>query len=137
MSDKHGKWVSNAVGEPNIGTVFCRSLGHGVYETPQQALERHLKWRSQFVVGEPRAITTGSSCESTSKRAVRWCAAGAISRCSGVDDGDWSNTDAVSPINLLWLYLGGNKPIGDWNDDPSRTQAEVVAALRAAAEKAP
>lgn len=65
-----------------------------------------------------------SDCE-----AVCWCMAGAIV--------------AVSPLSILrWDALGavkdviGEDYIPDWNDDDTRTQAEVVAALRAASQKA-
>ena len=61
-----------------------------------------------------------------------WCAMGAINHVGGF----------LSDINeasiALARSLGFQFPnsIPDWNDDPYRTQSEVVAALRAAADKA-
>lgn len=58
--------------------------------------------------------------------AVCWCVLGATEKV------DPDNSAAAD--EYLSRYLG--RTVGDWNDAPERTQAEVVAALRAAAEKA-
>ena len=61
------------------------------------------------------------------------CVFGAISQCTpSSSDGE------VWAMNALADYLGlrATGSVIVWNDDPSRTQAEVVSALRAAAIKA-
>lgn len=60
-------------------------------------------------------------------KAVCWCLFGAISRVAGVRT--WLETDAFEAVRQV---------VGDafipWNDAPDRKQAEVVAALRKAAD---
>ena len=60
--------------------------------------------------------------------AVCWCTLGALDRVTGGDIGLWSPA-----LNALKSYLGSPN-IDGWNDAPERTQAEVVQALRAAAQ---
>lgn len=58
------------------------------------------------------------------------CVAGAVNEVC-----DWSFDGAVPAFRLLEAHVGVSD-IARWNDAPERTQAEVVAALRAASEKA-
>lgn len=60
---------------------------------------------------------------------VCYCALGATSYAAGDNSAADSAADA-----LLRDIVGGD--IDEWNDAPGRTQAEVVAALRSAAEAA-
>jgi hypothetical protein len=63
----------------------------------------------------------------------RRCVDGAICATSTMlPTTHWTDRAAARSALLLWL---GERHI-DWNDAPGRTQAEVVAALRAAAERA-
>jgi len=66
--------------------------------------------------------------------AARWCAAGAMRKVAFADPGTLSNAYWLG-MRQLSAAIGG-KRITAWNDDPSRTQSEVVATLRAAAVKA-
>lgn len=64
--------------------------------------------------------------------ATCWCAAGAITVTAGggfFGEGAWKARSAL-------LEALGAGIIPNWNDAPDRTQAEVVAKLREAAEKA-
>jgi hypothetical protein len=61
--------------------------------------------------------------------AVCWCALGAIRRVVGPSG---HVTDAWDALRASAHVVS----IVDWNDAPSRTQAEVVAAFREAAAKA-
>ena len=65
---------------------------------------------------------------------VCWCALGAIAASAKVDPNHWRAWDGVAgrASNALETYV--RESVGDWNDAPERTQAEVVAALRAAAD---
>lgn len=66
--------------------------------------------------------------DSKDAAAVSWGALGAIERVTP----DHIRRSALLAIKSLL----GVRHLSRWNDDPKRTQAEVVAALRAAAEKA-
>lgn len=74
------------------------------------------------------ARTANGSDDAAIGEDVCWCAYGAIRRASEfVND---LSDECVEKVRQL---------VGDvitWNDAPERTQAEVVAALRAAAQKA-
>lgn len=63
-----------------------------------------------------------------------FCAVGAIGRAAGfrrIDEAEnWVEANAADLLGMGWFGLE------DWNDRPDRTQAEVVAKLREAAEKA-
>lgn len=63
---------------------------------------------------------------------VCFCTIGAINHVRGADLGSsvWGVTRRP-----LWDVIG-ERNIADWNDEPGRTQAEVVAALRDAATRA-
>lgn len=62
-------------------------------------------------------------------KAVCWCALGSI----------FAEGGRASAATVLGQYLRGHGVIlsaQEWNDDPSRTQAEVASLLRKAAEEA-
>lgn len=49
MKTRQGlRWVSNDVARPDINSVIPKGS-----ESPQEALASHLKWRAQFIIGEP------------------------------------------------------------------------------------
>lgn len=64
-----------------------------------------------------------------------WCALGAITLEYGDDFPDAGHPECSSAGQMLVAEIGG-RSVAQWNDAPGRTQAEVVAALRAAAERA-
>jgi len=55
-----------------------------------------------------------------------WCALGAIMRV-----GNFASD--INAPSIVLRRLIGEEFVADWNDDPERTQAEVVAKLREAA----
>lgn len=67
---------------------------------------------------------------------VCFCAYGAISYARGIIDCNQDDTMAIEPF--LGAAIGDMTPfaLSTWNDAPERTQAEVVAALRQAADLA-
>jgi hypothetical protein len=70
----------------------------------------------------------GASVVSTDPLAVCWCASGAISKVTGS-----ISSEAVFVVReALRKHLPDF--IARWNDDPARTQPEVVAMLREAAK---
>lgn len=73
----------------------------------------------------------GREVSTTGRAAVCWCAEGALGRAAhGCEDHDFYAAKNALLRALPSLVLS----IPEWNDAPGRTQAEVVAALRAAAE---
>ena len=70
----------------------------------------------------------GNGCDWSSEEAVVWCVSGAIRAAAG-PGGPYKLALAV-----LRQEIGPR--VAAWNDDPDRTQAEVVATLRAAARRA-
>jgi len=66
--------------------------------------------------------------------AVCYCAIGAIMTAAG-ERPDRVGQDDMGALEVFACFVG-EESIHIWNDNPERTQAEVVAALRAAAEKA-
>ena len=70
----------------------------------------------------------GKSVRASSSKACSWCILGSITRAQAAShSSQWGKTIAAVTVVL------GNRSIAEWNDAPERTQAEVVAALRAAA----
>jgi len=65
-----------------------------------------------------------------SPKATCWCVMGALLKASS--DGD---DEALDQAGELLTAIVPADSIVEWNDAPSRTQAEVVAALRAAADQ--
>jgi hypothetical protein len=47
------KWISNEPKKVTDFNVICN-----IGEKPSEARARHLKWRSQFIVGRPKATDT-------------------------------------------------------------------------------
>lgn len=94
--------------------------------------------RAADILDQPNAWTQDSLAKdsegaylntATSPNACQWCALGAMLKAS-------NNTDINAAANKLKQVIGMGDPfysISSWNDDPARTQAEVVAALREAA----
>lgn len=73
----------------------------------------------------------GNHVRSTGRAAVCWCAEGAIQKAAFGGDGYAYH---FAKGALLRALPKRALSIPDWNDAPGRTQAEVVAALKAAAE---
>jgi hypothetical protein len=76
--------------------------------------------------GHDAETSDGESVELRSVRATCFCAAAAIERKCG--------DSYYAGLKLLEQVVGGG--VVTWNDAPERTQAEVVAAVRKAAELA-
>lgn len=72
----------------------------------------------------------GQKEEYGADEAVCWCLAGAVGKVKSRDKG-WG-----VPVESYVLRAIGEKSAAMWNDAPERTQAEVVAKLREAAELA-
>ena len=77
---------------------------------------------------------SGARVEWNSNRAARWCASGAILHCSP-DTAAMILTNTLSRARCALVSVVGES-IAAWNDAPGRTQGEVVAALRLAADRA-
>jgi hypothetical protein len=73
-------------------------------------------------------------CDRWSANPVCFCALGAIAQAAGMEspDGVWI-TPAARALEAL---ISPDLSVAGWNDAPERTQAEVVAALRKAADLA-
>ena len=75
-------------------------------------------------------------------RAVSWCVVGAIYKETFDDDGvmiaqpGTVRAEALLALSKHIKGTGYSYGLGTWNDDPSRTRKQVVAALREAAELA-
>lgn len=73
--------------------------------------------------------------ETAANDPVCWCALGALAEASNVDPMETYAFSMSAPKVFGYLFLrefvGGD--VAKWNDDPNRTQAEVVATLREAA----
>lgn len=69
----------------------------------------------------------GQPVRSRSENAVCWCAGGAIERVSADHSLIYQTWDALERV------VGG--PFTAWNDEPGRTQDDVVSALREAARR--
>lgn len=74
----------------------------------------------------------GTPCAMGDLAATRYCIAGIIDRIAGHRD----IHTYVRAMNLVHRMIGGCD-VAEWNDHPARTQAEVVAMLRRAAEQQP
>jgi hypothetical protein len=84
--------------------------------------------RGSFALDE-----TGDCVCSSSSVAVAWCVRGAIHRNAPT----FALCDAAIDSFQQHLDSAGLGHAMEWNDQSGRTQAEVVAALRAAAEAQP
>jgi len=85
----------------------------------------------RWTTGAFARTVKGRVIGSSEAPATCWCAVGAVYR-SAYPHGSYR---VYRALELLSDTVGCYH-IGGWNDAPERTQAEVVAALRAAAEKA-
>jgi hypothetical protein len=84
-------------------------------------LEKPGAWTQQDYAFDP----DGVAVDARNERASCFCALGAIRHAGGYPD------DVNPAASVLGQFVGDL--VCDWNDAPGRTQAEVVAALRAAA----
>ena len=74
----------------------------------------------------------GYSTHPLADKAVSWCPIGAITRVAEESDvQDYHEAQA----RLTTTVQRRHQNISHWNDDPNRTQSEVVAMLRRAAEE--
>lgn len=88
--------------------------------------------KGAWIQSQYAADLDGLKCEPTSDRAACFCLVGAVSRISGIDPG---NVEAGPLAAAIKPYAEAAYKYGlaHWNDSEYRTQAQVVAALRAAA----
>ena len=77
--------------------------------------------------GADARTTKGNPCLPASRRAVCWCALGAIDHAC---DNYWIRQNATHALTLVTDY-----DVPRWNDNPKRKQGGVVQALRRAAKK--
>ncbi|GGB14780.1 hypothetical protein GCM10011380_00230 [Sphingomonas metalli] len=91
--------------------------------TPEGAWTQDTVYRDRY--GNPAGDTRGP--------AVCWCAVGAI--CE-VNIGYAMKACEAAEVGLPVTAPGALRPLSAWNDDRARTQAEVIAKLREAAQLA-
>ena len=94
-------------------------------DTPKQRPSDYV--RKGWCQGSIARDAQGKSCLETSPDAVQWCLYGAVSAAYPYD------IQKRGEI-LDKLPLPTNVPLGRWNDDPKRTQAEVIALLTSIGE---
>lgn len=82
-----------------------------------------------WITGSLAHDEAGDSIMPENERAICWCMRGAIERVVGGD------LDEDSPLWAAVMRATSGHP-ESWNDTDGRTQAEVVAALRKAADLA-
>lgn len=87
-------------------------------------IEQPGKWTQ----GEYAKDGRGRGCYGFDEQAQCFCLLGAIQKVTGEED--------TYELRKHVRRVVGNRAINNWNDASGRTQAEVVAALRQAAEKA-
>lgn len=73
----------------------------------------------------------GCAVSHTAATAVAWCLDGALTRASRPTSRNWilSYWPARAAVKA---FLAGQNRLAGWNDDPERTQADVLALLDAA-----
>jgi len=76
----------------------------------------------------------GEAVDWYDERAQRFCLLSAIRRAVGGQDWDAKRHEEFHGLRVIVLKAIGVEGAASWNDDPKRTQAEVVDALRKAAE---
>jgi hypothetical protein len=81
---------------------------------------------SKWTRGTQARDRRGMPCDPRSKRAVQFCLVGAIFRVYR----GWEERHRA--FDAIWHVIGPTKPIEYWNDDPSRTFADVLEALEKA-----
>ena len=81
-----------------------------------------------WITGMMAVSEFGYRVSPCSEKAKCWCSLGAIDSTGAT----WENVGDA--IHFFGRFVGGNN-IAEWNDAPGRTQAEVVEAFEAAAEK--
>ena len=117
--------ASEAGGDPNaVSEVLTRAA---------ELIETRGWYQGWFACdanGDPVLPDASSYAASTSPRACRFCALGAMRAIAGRDDAAWHN--AAAALNEV-VRRDGYMSVDDFNDSVTRTQAEVISALREAA----
>lgn len=92
-------------------------------------------WTQGAAARDPK----GAAVDGQDPDACCWCAIGAINRATPARSFEEFQAAMTTVERVLELPserdTWGLYPLASWNDDPSRTQAEVVQALRQASEK--
>lgn len=110
-----------------IGSIPTEQAALSVADVLDRAADL-IEPEGAWTQGAPARTAGGRGTDSGDREAVCFCAIGAINRAGYWD---WPLTSAC------WKAVEDTTVgLAKWNDAPERTQAEVVAALRAAAEKA-
>ena len=91
--------------------------------------------RGGWIQGSFARDRDGQPCLPESEFAAQWCIAGAL-RAVAQDDCDAKRQAQLGLLHHIQQTLHEHDSVTRWNDAPYRTQAEAVAALRAAAEAA-
>jgi hypothetical protein len=86
-------------------------------------------WTQGFYARTP----AGECVSPESETAAAWCLSGAL---MAANDGTYDDGMEAEYRAFTLLQEAVAAPIPDWNDEPGRTQAEVVEALEKAIEKA-
>lgn len=94
-----------------------------VFERAADLIEPEGAWCQNYFAKD----AFGTDVSSTDERGVCWCVEGAIIHVAGRD-----NAECALGTLSVFLQTGA---ILVWNDATERTQAEVVATLRALAER--
>jgi hypothetical protein len=81
--------------------------------------------RKGWIQGRLAVDSTGESCWYRSKGACRWCTLGAMYAA-------YPSTVDFNEAYVRLFDVIGNVEIEMWNDDPDRTQAEVIEAMEKA-----
>ena len=111
--------------EPKSPTPMGGASVSEVLAAAADLLEKPGAWTQGWYARDER----GGICSAGASDAICFCAVGAISKVSG-------GLPPVQALDLMRSAAGCTDNIGDWNDAPERTQAEVVTALRQAARQA-
>ena len=93
-----------------------------IYNEAAKLIEKG--WNQETYAEDERGV----DCDSNSKNAVSWCVLGALSYAAQLN-GFYLPQDLVT-------YLEPKQSLANWNDDPSRTQEQVVKLLKDAATQA-
>jgi hypothetical protein len=117
-----------ASGEASIPTAPVPTNVADILTAAAEIVAKPGAWTKR-ALARPDSDSTLELDSALDRRAGCWCVEGAILRAAG-EDGDWEPA-----FEALKDYIG-TRALFQWNDSFDRTQAEVVAALRAAAEKA-
>jgi hypothetical protein len=123
--------------EKNIGSELTGAGGNGARGKARPETVADVLNAAADLLEKPGAWTQDAYARSAKgnkvlpagDKAVCWCASGALARVQGLGGYEAEYSDAGHVLARTVSII--DIPI--WNDTPERTQAEVVAALRAAA----